>query len=61
MSACSGGSLDDTAGTGTEANTYRGETLTCIEDGIANQRVRTCDFDAFYALHPDLLNASDHS
>ena len=59
LTACGGDSPDDPRGTGTEVNTYRGiEDLTCIKDGMAKTNVRTCDYAAFYAEHPDLLTES---
>lgn len=58
LSACGGGSVDDAADTGVETNTYRGETLTCIEAGLLKSKVRTCDFEGFYNTHPSLLDQS---
>jgi ABC-type enterochelin transport system substrate-binding protein len=39
----------------TEANDYRGNDLRCVKTGAAESRTLSCDFDAFYAEHPDLL------
>lgn len=58
LSACQGDSADNPEDTGTETNTYRGEALTCVEDGAGKSKVRTCDFEAFYATHPTLLPQS---
>lgn len=58
LSACGGGSPEDAVDTGAETNTYRGESLTCVKDGYAKGKVRTCDFTAFYIEHPALLSES---
>lgn len=57
LTSC-GGSVDSPRDTGAETNTYRGLDITCIKDGMGNTKVRTCDYAAFYAAHPDLLAES---
>ena len=58
LTACGSGSPEDPNSIGTETNTYRGESLTCIKGGLAKTNVRTCDYNLFYANNPDLLTQS---
>lgn len=58
LTGCSGGSPDDAAETSVKTVDYRGENLSCVKIGMAGGRAFTCDFDGFYAAHPDLLGDS---